>query len=143
MNHASFLARVDECLDARRDPLDDADVQAFLLEHPEHLVAIAELRACLRAISPAPHLRRRKHFVALGLTAAAVAMALPLVLPRVVPQSGNGGRGADRPVSRVFAATMREWAPRAHVAAAFEIRETLAASPATRVSVYERRSEPR
>ncbi len=145
MNHASFLTRMHECLDERRDPLDDAEVQAFLLEHPEHLAAIAELRACLhsidreslRAASAAdrtmPNVRRRQHLVALAATAAVVALTLLLVRDR----------GADRPVSHVFTSTLRELAPRAHIAAAFEIRETLAASPSTRVSVYERRSEPR
>ncbi|MBL8749390.1 MAG: hypothetical protein JNK78_09520 [Planctomycetes bacterium] len=141
MNHATFVARVDECLDERRDPLDDAEVQAYLLEHPEHLDAIAELRACLRTVGTvaAPPARRRsKRFVApAAVVAAAAAIALVMRLVR------SDDDTVTRPVSHIFTSTLRELTPRAHVAVAFEIRETLAASSSTHVVVYERRSEPR
>lgn len=54
IDHDTFLARVDACLDERRDPLDDADVVAFLDAHPEHLQAFAEQRADLHALAGLP-----------------------------------------------------------------------------------------
>ena len=55
MNRASFYVCVQECLDLRQDPLDDANILAFVEEHPEFLEALVDLRAVgLNPVWPKP-----------------------------------------------------------------------------------------
>lgn len=65
--------RIHQHLDARRDPLDDPEVQRFLEQNPEHLEEFAKLQEGLRALAPALGPRRRQMPWA---AAAAVACAL-------------------------------------------------------------------
>ena len=60
MNDPTFWRRVQEHLDARRDPLDDPEVQRFLEDNPQHLGGYAELQHGLRALQPVAGPRRRK-----------------------------------------------------------------------------------
>lgn len=50
----AFERRVQELLDARVDPLDDARVQDWLLEHPEALESFAGMRAVALTLESAP-----------------------------------------------------------------------------------------
>ena len=60
LNRDSLWPRVQEHLDARRDPLDDPDVQRFLLDNPQHLEEFAELKHGLGALQPVTGGRRRR-----------------------------------------------------------------------------------
>lgn len=136
MNSAAFHARVQECFDARIDPLDDDRVCAFLDAHPEHLPAFAELRACLAAVPSLdepvmPRPRRRLPWL-LFVTSAAAVLAVVSTRSDAPP----------RPPSRILATSMRELRPRANAAASFEVRQVIA-SPSTRLEIFERRTEPR
>ena len=57
MDEHGYRERLQACLDERRDPLDDAVLCDWLLEHPEHLEELARLRetlAVLESADPAP-----------------------------------------------------------------------------------------
>ncbi len=143
MNDASFVARLQAHLDARRDPLDDGELAAYAAEHPEWLERLAGMRADARdlaALAPtatAPRRRRRTRPLAAAITAAAlVAVAL---------QTGAGRPSATAaaPAGRILAASLTELRPRAHVTAGATATEsvltTAACSLATWTSWRERR----
>lgn len=103
----SFRELVDEALDARLDPLDDARVQARLSEAPELLVELATMRArladvarrerelgknvALRGAKPVPPLERR------GSRRVAAALAA-LVLVSASAWLVRRGAGTEPPV---------------------------------------------
>lgn len=74
-----------EALDARRDPLANADLVAGLCEHPDDLADLLRLDAGLRALARP---RRRRAWLLIVPAAAAAALALVL-WPRAprVPRS--------------------------------------------------------
>ena len=75
---SDFWSAVDEALDARRDPLAHATVRAWLLEHPEDALALADLRASIRALERADNpLRapRRSRLVPIAAAAGLLALA--------------------------------------------------------------------
>ena len=75
---SDFWSAVDEALDARRDPLAHETVRAWLLEHPEDALALADLRASIRALERADNpLRapRRSRLVPVAAAAALLALA--------------------------------------------------------------------
>lgn len=139
MNATEFHVRVQDCLDARIDPLDDAELCSFLDRHPEHLTAFAELRTCLAAITAlgmpagAPPRRRPRRRLLVVVAAAAVA---------ILAVGSASHEVTARPPSLVLASALREQRPRLNVAASFEVREVIV-SPTTRLEIYERRTEPR
>ena len=45
MNHDSLEQLIQECLDARQDPLDHAEVLAYVEAHPQSMDALVDLRA--------------------------------------------------------------------------------------------------
>lgn len=57
---SSFWQRVQEHLDARRNPLDDHEIRSFLEQNPDHLEEFAELQHGLRALGSASGPRRRR-----------------------------------------------------------------------------------
>ena len=85
LNQNSLWLRVQEHLDARRDPLDDPDVKQFLLDNPQHLEEFAELRHGLRALEPVIGPRRHRKVP----WAAAVMLLCALGLLWVL-EAGNG-----------------------------------------------------
>lgn len=56
--YEEYRTRLDQCLDERREPLDDGEIVAFLDANPECLEEFADLRADVRAVTqispPAP-----------------------------------------------------------------------------------------
>lgn len=153
MNDAEFTTRVHECLDARADPLDDQAVCAFLAAHPQHLAAFADLRARLAQVAsmrgaarPAPatvqHAQARRIRWP-SLAGIAVAAGLALLVPGTLVRGDGTAPPTTGGSSRVLATSLTELRPRAWAAATFEVRQTLLTTASTRVSVCERRSEPR
>jgi hypothetical protein len=138
LDDVTFLARVQAHLDARRDPLDDADVLAFVDAHPERLAELATLRADARELArlpvasrrPAPRFARRYAWLAAGAAAALAAMLLHTSRP-------------TPPAGRIVAASLHEQRPRAHAAATFFVREALVSTATTRWQAWQYRSEPR
>lgn len=97
MSRADYLEALHAALDARRDPLDVADVRDWLAAHPEDLAEFAALRAVLAAPAlprhePAPTpvnaspdrspMRRTRWPMALPPLAAAAALLLFLQTDR-------------------------------------------------------------
>jgi len=80
-SRAEFWDAVHAALDARRDPLGDAAVVAWLTEHPEDLDAALRLDRSLRALGRAPR-RRARPFVVAAATAAAAALVVVFALRR-------------------------------------------------------------
>jgi hypothetical protein len=86
----STIRSRDECweavhaaLDARRDPLADAAVVAWLTEHPDDLDAALHLDRSLRALGREPRRRGARPFVGIGMgVGVAAAVALVFVLRR-------------------------------------------------------------
>jgi len=134
MNEASLLARVQAHLDARCDPLDDADVMASLDAHPEWLLRIAGLRADARALAglPVPQRSRRWPWIASACFATAAAALVTVSL-----------RPPPRCAGRIVAASLAELRPRAHVAANFVVSESLVTTPTTRLETWQTVSEAR
>ena len=83
MNEALWT-RVQAALDERRDPLGDPEVRAWMLEHPDDALALADLRAALaeteRADNPLRAARRSRFVpvVAAGLALAALGAWLSI-----------------------------------------------------------------
>jgi len=78
ISRSDFWSAVDAELDARRDPLAHEHVRAWLLEHPEDALALADLRASLRTLESADNpLRapRRSRLVPVAAAAALLALA--------------------------------------------------------------------
>ncbi|MBL8728763.1 MAG: hypothetical protein JNM25_10060 [Planctomycetes bacterium] len=140
MNAADFDRRVHACFDARRDPLDDAEVCAFLAAHPQRLPAFARLRETLRRLPEvAPRTRRHRRsagWLAGMAVAAAAAIAVAVAWPRV-----RAAGTAPRPV--IFGAELREIRPRAYAAVQYSLRQRLVVSATTTLETYERRSQRR
>lgn len=136
MNRTEFDARLHAHLDARREPLDDPELVAWLEAHPEHLAAFAQLLADARDVvhvRPAPRrVPRVLLLVAAGATAAATILLL--ALPDAAPAATR---------SRIVAASLEELPPRAHAAAVFTVTETLCASPTAHFESFQLRSERR
>lgn len=98
-----FWRRVDEALDARRDPLDDPAVRDELLAHPELLEDFARVTAALAAVSAAAPLaaapadgtaavaRPRRRAAAL-VAVVAVVLFVVVVTAAVAMQLGGGAR---------------------------------------------------
>ena len=136
MNGDTFFARLHDCLDARRDPLDDAELVAYLDEHPEHLAAFAALRADLRALAvPRATRRRWPWFVAAGSAAAAAFVAVAVAAWAREPEPAC--------TPRILTASLEDLRPRAHIAVSWCVRQPLIRTPTTTFETWERRSEPR
>lgn len=137
MNAADFDRRVQQHLDARRDPLDDAELCAFLADHPDRLPTFGRLCETLRwlpAAHPRPARRRRWPFaVATGaVAAAALLLAIGWAPPEPTP-----------PKSRILRADLYEIQPRAFAAVHYAVRQPLLVDATTTLETYENRSERR
>jgi hypothetical protein len=90
LDERSFWPRVQGHLDARLDPLDDPEVQRFLLDNPEFLEEFAELQDGLRTlrpdIGPAGGAGRRRK---LPWTAAAALLCALGLLWLLQPDNGD------------------------------------------------------
>ena len=148
MNQTAFRQRVDACLDDRRDPLDDAQIVAFLDAHPEQLPGFAALCADLRALRAAPSNgvaapRRRPRtatMLSLTLVAAAVAIAWPLIASdRTAASTDAAGSGE----ARIVTASLQEQPPLARKAGSYTIRQSLVRNGSTTFETYEHRSQAR
>ena len=146
-----LTTRLQTCLDARQDPLDDAELCELLAAHPEALLAFAELRqqllhvppAPLAAPLPAPEARRRSFWArpwSLGMLAASVAIfaawwSWPAPPPAPPPVAGKT-RG-------VLSATLETSPPSATAAISFAVRARWQPSSDTILEAYELRSQIR
>jgi len=142
-----LTTRLQACLDARQDPLDDAELCELLAAHPEALLAFAELRqqllhvppAPLAAPLPAPEARRRSFWArpwSLGMLAASVAIfAAWWGWPAPPPVAGKT-RG-------VLSATLETSPPSATAAISFAVRERWQPSSDTILEAYELRRQIR
>jgi hypothetical protein len=77
-SRSEFWSAVDAELDARRDPLAHEHVRAWLLEHPEDALELADMRASLREIERADnplHAPRRSRLVPIAAAAGLLALA--------------------------------------------------------------------
>ena len=86
--------RIQQLLDQRRDPVDDAGVQAWLLQRPEQLEAFAQLRAALSAgpqsaVPPRPP----KRLPVLPLVAVTCAAVLVAAVVAVCMFTGTSAAG--------------------------------------------------
>lgn len=84
MNHADYERRLHECLDRREDPLDDARVQQYLLQHPEAVEEFADRQHLLATLAPhraSPRVPTGHRWPWLLAAAAAVAAAAVLAMP--------------------------------------------------------------
>jgi hypothetical protein len=139
MNEHTFFARLNECLDDRRDPLDDAELAAFLDAHPEHLDALAALRADLLALGRASRTtarRRRWSWLAAAAVAAAAAFAVA-----VWPRAPHPPCTPCSP--RILAASLEELRPRTYISADLRMQQRLLRTATTTFETWEYRSEPR
>lgn len=137
---AEYLRRLQAALDGRRDPLDDAELCAFLDTHPDELERFAVFRQRLRVLPAAAaarpgHLPARKSML---LVAAAGAVLALLFLAPAQPD----GQGAAAP-GRVLTATLQELRPRAYAAVTYTVHEVFVATPTTTLETFELRSERR
>ncbi len=146
-----LTTRLQTCLDARQDPLDDAELCELLAAHPEALLAFAELRQQLLHVPPAPlaaplpaplpapeaHRRRvRARPWSLGMLAASVVIfAAWWGWPAPPPVAGKT-RG-------VLSATLETSPPSATAAISFAVRERWQPSSDTILEAYELRSQIR
>jgi len=159
IDHDTFLARVDACLDERRDPLDDADVVAFLDAHPEHLQAFAAQRADLRALAGLPVAadrggepatarrapRRRRLLPLLAATAVAAGVAFAVVFgdrddsPGVAPSDVDPSIDGPppRPASRILSASLETHATRAYASVDYTVFRPLVQDTHTTFETYE------
>ncbi|HEX6810679.1 MAG TPA: hypothetical protein VF384_03555 [Planctomycetota bacterium] len=141
MNETEFATALHACLDARRDPLDDAALCSWLAEHPEQLESFAALRqrlAALPAAAPvAPVARARRRPTTLQLAGAAVLAAgvLAVAWPRPEP--------ALPPVRGILAASLEEQRPLAGAAVSFTLRQGWRIAPGAVLETYETRSQLR
>ena len=128
MNETEFTMALHECLDARRDPLDEPTLCRHLAEHPEQLESFAVLRERLAGLSePAAavagaattlHARRRpalSRLYVIGALALAAAIAIAAVWPTPA--------GPTPPSRGILAASLEELRPRAGAAVSFTVRQ--------------------
>ena len=86
MNRNSFEQLVQECLDSRQDPLDHADILAYVEMHPEAIDALVDLRAVgLHIFWPAEAKRRRVLSWKWVTLAAAAALLATVVMQQPDP----------------------------------------------------------
>lgn len=172
IDFAEYQSRLQQALDERRDPLDDAEVQSFLEAHPEHLQAFVEQRDVLEQIAleqfklepasgppvafaaPAPQQRRRPWLLA---AAAAIVTGATLfgagwwaahaVDGNATDPDSNARiakEAGDSPRrSRILSATLQEVAPNVRPAASYTVRDRLVKTPTMTLEAYEHRSELR
>lgn len=90
--NAEIERRLNECLDARRDPLDDDALVDALADDDAALHAVLSLRADLALLrSPAPH-RVAPRFAAAAAALVLAAFALHRGVSRVTPPPAPGAR---------------------------------------------------
>lgn len=133
MNQHSFHTAVQECFDARLDPLDDARVRDYLDAHPEALEAFAATRALLQAM-PAVRLPARQPRWPWLLLAAGVLAGASLLWPTPA---------AEAPRGRILDASLTEQLAPVGVAVRWQTREVLLHTPNTRLEVIEQGSSRR
>jgi hypothetical protein len=140
MNRSEFEVRLHACLDARRDPLDDPELVAWLDAHPEELDAVARLWAAVQVVQtlPAvvptrsPRLRRWPWLVlGAGLAGVAAALVLAAIAPThpVVPK-------ANVAAGRILSAVVEPIVPTLGLAPQVRATEVLVARPDVRVEVF-------
>ena len=80
MNRDNFFEQVNLALDERRDPIDDARVRSWLVEHPEDLETLERLRRILDGLAEPSRTRKRGivRRVASILVLAAATLAIVL-----------------------------------------------------------------
>jgi len=137
MTPAEFDARVNDLLDERRDPLDDAACLAFLAEHPERIDELASLRERLAALPVvaigAPARRRgRVAGTTVGLALAAAAAAIVWIV--------RPGAATDvaAPPGRVLAAASVPLPSYPDGVAGARARSVLLARPDARLETFSR-----
>lgn len=139
MNETELFARVQELLDARMDPLDDAEVIAGFDANPEWLPRLAGLRADAMVLATSAPIRSRDTgrrrwpwWVAVfGATAAAALLASQLATP------------TRHRAGRIVASSLTELRPRAHLAATFVVKDAVVSTPSMRLQTWQVRSERR
>jgi len=138
MNETEFTTALHRCLDARRDPLDDAVLCAWLADHPERLEEFALLRqrlAVLPAAVPVERARRWPAMLSLAGAAAMAAAVLAVAWPRPEPELPR--------VRGILAASLEESRPRAGAAVSFTVRQGWPIAPGVVLETYETRSQLR
>ena len=149
MDAAAIIARWHAHLDARGEPLDDAELAATLAERPDLLAELAQLRAdaAVLAFGPgsagvgagstqvAAGLGRWRGLALLATGAAAAAAIVVAGWPRSTDEPPRG--------PRVIAARFDELRPREWAAATFTITEPLVRTPTTHLETWQSRSERR
>jgi len=156
--YEEYRARLDQCLDERREPLDDGQIVAFLDAHPECLEEFAELRADLRAVTQttaSTPTAARPHM----LTVAAACLVIGFGVSQLLTSNGgltsNGDLSHNEPApahpnqpdplrrSRILSASLKEVEPRLHAAANYTLHEPLVQTKTITLEAYEHRSELR
>ena len=145
MNLADRFAlecRVHAWLDARRDPLDDPEVVAWLESHPEDLEAFARVRAVPELLRGADRARGAGRVPA-ARRGSRVARVAALLLVLAVPAAWWILRPAPRPPSESLTAAQPPAVARAELVcsvwtpeASDETRVSLSGSLRTRRQVY-------
>lgn len=163
MNRSEFELRLHACLDARRDPFDDAELVAWLDAHPEELDATARLWAAVQLLqAPGAELgsdgslaatttaaasrgpagsapvvgsqrSRRWPWLALGAGLAGVAAALAVAAIEPVPMATPK---APSPAGRILSAVVEPITPTLGLAPQVRATEVLVAHPDMRVEVF-------
>jgi hypothetical protein len=146
MNADPMFARLHDRLDRGEDPLDDAELVAWLETHPESLDQAVRLRADARDLprlprpTSLPHHSRRPPW----LRAAAVGIALGSVAAATVLLVGSGTPTATPAAGpRIVTAHFEELRARAHASAAFFVHDARSASASATLDSYTLHSEHR
>ncbi len=142
MNDRDYERLLQRCLDARRDPLDDAELVAFAATDPARIEALATLRVRLSQLTVdaapravvAPRRSWRWWLVAGSLTAAAGVIAALSLRGVVAPAPAPAVRGA------IVSAELQEIRPWARSTAQFTVREVLADGASVQFEVFDQRS---
>jgi hypothetical protein len=94
---SEFWSVVDEQFDAHRDPLANEHVRAWLLEHPEDALELADLRASLLAVEKADNpLRAPRRWRLVPIAAAAAAVFLLALGARLAFPSRSAAEDLER-----------------------------------------------
>lgn len=163
MNRSEFEVRLHACLDARRDPFDDAELVGWLDAHPEELDATARLWAAVGVLQaqgaelgpdgslavtanaaasrgPAGDTSgvggprsRRWPWLALFAGLAGVAAALAVAAIEPVPAATPK---APSPAGRILSAVVEPITPTLGLATRVRATEVLVAHPDTRIEVF-------
>ena len=140
MNRAEFHTRLHECLDARRDPLDDPQLGAFLADHPDELEGFVALRERLAALplfaAPLPAPVRTWRRAAPWLLAGVIAAAALLTVWWSTPTA------AAAPLGRVLAASLVPIRPTLAATATSHARMVLLTQKDAHLEVFTRWSTP-